>query len=107
MQFTHSVLVETKDYLKNQNIQVETISQQLDMHELSYHISENDKEYAFERLILNANKYKCLVAAVKGHIKRGEKNLAHGKINVLDNTTQEILKYAKELTKFLEENKDS
>lgn len=101
MQFTHSVILETKDFLEKGNIGLETITQQLNMHELSYNLTQNDKEYAFERLILNANKYKCLVAAVKGHVRRGEKSLAHGKINVLDETTQEILKYAKELTEFL------
>ncbi|MDA3855646.1 MAG: hypothetical protein PF569_05270 [Candidatus Woesearchaeota archaeon] len=102
MQFIHSVIVDTKEFLENGNIRPETINQQLNMHELSYHVTQDDKEYAFERLILHANKYKCLVAAVKGHIKRKEKHLALDKVNVLDETTQEILKYAKEITKFLE-----
>lgn len=105
MQFTHSIIVDTKEFLENGNIESETISQQLDMHELSYHLTENNKEYAFERLILNANKYKCLVAAIKGHVIRKEKHLAKSKINILDDTTQEILKYAKEITEFLEKDK--
>ena len=104
MNFTHSVISNTKEYLEKSNIEKDTIAQQLSLHERNYHFTDNKKDYAFERLVMSANKYKSLVSIINTHVKKKENHVIPERINLLQQTTDEIIKYAKELIESLEKD---